>query len=135
MNKKRIIVIICIFVLFIACYLTINVKYDRLARYPFGTDSERKIIEKKLDDSEIDYIVEYAIEPNYFMEYINCTKFNIYHSDLYKHFDNLFPYFTSEETVAIVERLYLLNKANDNYYNKLLNMKQEDAHSLLRTYS
>lgn len=135
MNKKRFIVIICIFILFIACYLTINIKYDRLARYPFGNNSERQLIEKVLDDSEIDYIVEYAIEPDHFIQYINCYKFNIYHIDLYKHFDKLFPNFSNEETVSIVERLYLLNKANDNYYDKLLNMREEDAYSLLRTYS
>lgn len=135
MNKKRIIVIICIFILFITCYFTINVKYDRLARYPFGTESERKTIENKLNDSEIDYIVEYAIEPEHFMQYIYCSKFNIYHIDLYDHFNELFPYFTKNETVSIVEKLFLLNKANDNYYFKILSMEDSDVYKLLRTYS
>lgn len=135
MNKKRIIVILGIIFLFVTCYFTINIKYDRLARYPFGNGYERVAIENKLDDAEIDYIVEYAIEPDYFIQYINCSKFNIYHLDLYKHFSQLFPYLSNEESVTIVERLFLLNKANDDFYNKILSMGEDEAYRLLRTYS
>lgn len=135
MNKKRIFVIFAICVLFIICYSIINIKYDRLARYPFGTDKEREIIERELDDQEIDYIVEYAIEPDFFMKYIHCYRFNIYHVDLYNHFCSLFPQFSIGDSVTIVERLSLLNKANDNYYNELLKHDTDYITKLLKTYS
>ena len=134
MNKKRILVIVIICALFIGCYLMINTKYDRLARYPFGTDAERTIIERELNDQEIEYIVEYAIEPDFFMKYIIFEKFNIYHVDQYDHFNELFPQFTIGETINIVERLCLLNKANDEFYYSLLKKDREYAIGILRSY-
>ena len=134
MNKKRIFVICVIFLLFITCYTVINTKYDRLARYPFGNESERKIIGDKLDDQEIEYIIEYGLEPDFFMDYIYCDKFNIYHVDLYNHFNDLFPMFTNQELILIVERLDLLNRANDEYYNNLLEKDPENVYTILRTY-
>lgn len=135
MNKKRILVIIAICLLFITCYSIINTKYDRLARYPFGTNSEREIIESVLDDQEIEYIVEYAIEPDFFMKYIQCARFNIYHVDKYNHFCNLFPQFSIGDSVTIVERLDLLHKANDDFYNSLLQYDDDYITKLLRSYS
>lgn len=134
MNKKRILVIVIICALFIVCYLMINTKYDRLARYPFGTDKERTIIERELNDQEIEYIVEYAIEPDYFMKYINYDKFNIFHVEQYNHFIALFPQFSVEDSIRIVERLCLLNKANDEFYNSLINKGIEYSISILRSY-
>ena len=78
--------------------------------------TERTIIEKNLNDQEIEYIVEYAIEPDYFMRYIYYEKFNIYHVEQYNHFIVLFPQFSIEDSITIVERLCLLNKANDEFY-------------------
>ena len=134
MNKKRIFVIVIICLLFIVCYSIINTKYDRLARYPFGTTSERKIIEKELNDQEIDYIVEYAIEPDFFMKYIQFDKFNIYHVEQYNHFASLFPQFTIDDTIKIVERLYLLNKANDEFYSTLTGKDIDYINMVLRSY-
>lgn len=134
MNKKRIIVCVVIVILFIVCYSIINTKYDRLARYPYGTESERKIIEDYLDDNEIEYIIEYSIDPSYFIEYIRYDKFNIYHIDQYKHFNNIFTDFDTRETIIIVERLILLNKANDNFYTAISAKKMSDAYKFLRTY-
>lgn len=134
MNKKRIFVIVAICILFVLCYSIINTKYDRLARYPFGTDAEREIIEKELNDQEIDYIVEYAIEPDFFMKYINYQKFNIYHVEEYNHFMSLFPQFNIEDSITIVERLSLLNKANDDFYYTLLKHDTEYIDSILRSY-
>lgn len=134
MNKKRIFVIGIIFLLFVICYIVINTKYDRLARYPFGNDEERRIIGDILDDQEIEYIIEYALEPDFFMNYIKCDKFNIYHVDLYTHFKDLFPMFNNQESILIVERLVLLNRANDNYYYSLLEKDYENIYTILRTY-
>ena len=134
MNKKRILVIVIICVIFFGCYLIINTKYDKLARYPFGNQTERAIIEKNLNDQEIDYIVEYAIEPNYFMRYIYYEKFNIYHVEQYNHFMVLFPQFSIEDSITIVERLCLLNKANDDFYNSLLKKDTEYINNVLRSY-
>lgn len=134
MNKKRILVITCIFIIFIICYLIINTKYDRLARYPFGTDSERAKIESKLTDKEIEYIVEYALEPDYFMPYFDCYRFNIYHVDSYNHFRSLFSSIGINDSVTIVERLYFLGKDNDEFYNNLLKHGDEYAVMILKTY-
>lgn len=134
MNKKRIFVIVIICVLFITCYTIINTKYDRLARYPFGTDSERVIIENELNDQEIEYIVEYAIEPDFFMQYIQCAKFNIYHVEKYNHFRSLFPQFSIGDSVTIVERLNLLNKDNDDFYFSLLTHDNDYVTKLLKSY-
>ena len=134
MKKKRIFVISIICLLFIICYSIINTKYDRLARYPFGTESERNIIDRQLNDQEIDYIVEYAIEPDFFMKYIRYDKFNIYHVEQYNHFMSLFSQFSIEDTIKIVERLYLLNKANDDFYNSLIGKDNDYITMVLRSY-
>lgn len=134
MNKKRILSIIIICALFIFCYFCINIKYDKLARYPFGTDREREIISNNLDNQEIDYIVEYAIEPDYFMDYVYYQKFNVFHVEQYNEFRFLFPYFDIEESIIIVERLFLLNKANDDFYYELLTHDKTYIINILRTY-
>lgn len=134
MNKKRILVICLIIILFIICYSVINTKYDRLARYPFGTEEQRVKIEKKLTDKEIEYIVEYAIEPEFFIEYLDCYHFNIYHVSSYEHFRNLFSSFNRHDAVSIVERLILLNKDDDTFYNSLIVKGQDYAVNVLRTY-
>lgn len=134
MNKKRILVIVCIVILFIVCFLIINTKYDRLARYPYGTDAERLKIENKLTDKEIEYIVEYSIEPVSFIQYLDCYHFNIYHLNDYNHFRSLFPSFGLNDSVTIVEKLYLLGKNNDKYYSYLLKFGNEYATSTLSTY-
>lgn len=134
MGKKRIIFIICIVALFIICYCTINVKYDRLARYSFGTTSQRKKIEEKLTDKEIEYIVEYAIEPDYFIHYLDCYRFNIYHIDSYNHFRELFPSFGVNDSVTIVEKLSLIGKDNDDFYYSILMYGQDHASTILKRY-
>lgn len=134
MNKKRIITIVCIVILFIACFSVINIKYDRLARYPYGTDAQRARIEKELTDKEIEYIVEYCIEPDYFFAYLDCYRFNIYHIDSYNRFRSLFSSFSVNDSVTIVERLILLGKDDEKFYTSLLKSGNEYAVNTLKSY-
>lgn len=74
---KRIIFIIIIFALFLACFVIMNNKYDPLARYPYANKENRQIILDHLDNEQIDYIVSQKIKPEQFMGFINLDNFDV----------------------------------------------------------
>ena len=94
-----------------------NIKYDRLSRYPYQEKEAREIIDKYLSDEEIEYIIEYSIAPNVFISFIDVDGFNIYHASEYKELSKLRWQNTPDEIVEMVEKTrdYIDIQTLDNY--------------------
>ena len=99
-----------------------NVKFDRLSRYPYEGEKMREIISEHLTDEEIEYIIQYSIAPVHFMDYIECPSFNIYHIDQYNHTKDIAFYLSNEEVVEYTfkkpEALFTITKDDDGVYKE-----------------
>lgn len=125
MKNKKHIFVTCLLVIAIVCIGIMNIKYDRLSRYPYQDEESRKIIDEYLTDEEIEYIIEYSIAPNVFISFIDCEGFNIYHASEYKQLSNLLWQEKPENIVQMVEatRDYI---TVDQLYNLLNNYKYNE---------
>lgn len=125
MEKKKHIFVACLLVIAVACIGIMNIKYDRLSRYPYQDEESRKIINEYLTDEEIEYIIEYSIAPNVFISFIDVDGFNIYHASEYKQLSNLLWQEKPENIVQMVEatRDYI---TVDQLYNLLNNYKYNE---------
>ena len=103
MKNKKHIFVTCLLVIAIVCIGIMNIKYDRLSRYPYQDEESRKIIDEYLTDEEIEYIIEYSIATNVFISFIDCEGFNIYHASEYKQLSNLLWQEKPENIVQMVE--------------------------------
>ena len=111
MNEKnqkigRAVLVACILLLFAVCFKVMNNRFDRLSRYPYEDPAKRALIDKYLNDEEIEYIIEYAIAPNYFIDYIEVPGFNIYHVEEYRWLKGERDYLSYEEVVSFIELCY-----------------------------
>ncbi|MCI5774478.1 MAG: D-alanyl-D-alanine carboxypeptidase family protein [Erysipelotrichaceae bacterium] len=125
MEKQKHLFVSCLLVIALACVGIMNIKYDRLSRYPYQDEESRKIIDEYLSDEEIEYIIEYSIAPNVFISFIDVEGFNIYHASEYKHLSNLLWQEKPENIVGMVEatRNYI---SVDQLYNLLNNYKYNE---------
>ena len=89
MEKQKHIFVCSLIFIAIICLTIMNIKYDRLSRYPYQEKEAREIIDKYLSDEEIEYIIEYSIAPNVFISFIDVDGFNIYHASEYKELSKL----------------------------------------------
>ncbi len=133
MNKKRTSVYLVLMVIFIfsLAFYFINVRYDNLSRYPYElSEYEYNSLKSKLSNEEIEYIVEYAIEPSRIFKYLNSPKFNIYHLKEYDHYASLIWYANNEQIVDFSEYLFNedINKISayltEYYYTEILDYYQ-----------
>lgn len=81
-----------------------NTKYDRLARYPYEDQEARELIDKHLNNEEIDYIIEYSIAPVLIKPFIEVNGFNIYHAGDYYALSQLKWELSPEEIVEVIEK-------------------------------
>ena len=58
MEKQKHIFVCSLIFIAIICLTIMNIKYDRLSRYPYQEKEAREIIDKYLSDEEIEYIIE-----------------------------------------------------------------------------
>gem|GEM_PF-6747939 len=108
-------------VIFLTCFCVINSKYDRLSRYPYEDENARYLIKKYMSDEDIEYIIDYAITPGYFIKYIECPDFNIYHVDAYDKAGAFYWYADKNDVVKLVETIYNFDNSEDiDYYMSLL---------------
>ncbi len=78
MKAKRILLIAVLILFSVTCIHLLNDSYDRLARYQYTVSSEqRAIMEEKLSDEDINYIIQQHIKPEQFMDFINLEGFNV----------------------------------------------------------
>jgi len=109
----RIILLGCLMVLFLLCFRYMNSRYDRLSRYPYKNEKARSLINKYLDDEEIEYIIEYAIDPSYFIDYVSAPSFNIYHVEEYKRISSAATYLNNVDCVEFTEEIYDIENGID----------------------
>ena len=76
------------------------------------------MIKEYMDEREIKYIIDYAIDPIYFMKYINCPGFLAYHINYYNEAANHFYYLNDYEIVDIVEKILAKNIDLNSVYDK-----------------
>jgi len=112
MRKKRFLLLFFVCLITFLCILKVNQKYDRLARYQYDDQEARTLIKSHLSNREIDYIIEYAIEPNYFKKFITCENFNIYLCDLYNLVQDNYWYISPQDSVNYVYKAWNSNITN-----------------------
>lgn len=126
MNKK-IVFISLVGIISIGIIMVMNLSYDSLSRYPYDDPKARSLIKENLEKSEIEYIVEYQIDPGLFIKYVKAENFNVYHIDDYNELDINLYYLNNEELVDFTEKI--IQKAdisdvngytNEYYYQDLL---------------
>lgn len=108
----------------LVCFGVMNVNYDALARYPYKDQKSRQKIREKLNNQEIEYIIEYSIPPNMFISFIDAPGFSIYHAAEYKELSKWVWQVSPETIVKYVEetRNYisvseLVSYLSDGNYN------------------
>lgn len=110
-----------------------NKSYDSLNRY--NCDEETKeIIKKHLSAKEIDYIIDYQIEPEYFVAYLDYPKFNIYHIGDYHLAEPYFYNSNKAQVVDIVERLFKKKINNEETYSQLMGKTYEEIVDIIEDY-
>ena len=82
-----------------------NIHFNKLSRYPYDNERAKSLILQYMDDDEIEYIVDYSIEPKYFINYIDKQGFNIYHVDYYNELKYYSPNLNEQSIVTIVEAM------------------------------
>lgn len=127
MKIKRIILVISIILLFSVCLGYMNHNFDRLSRYPYENKEARALIDRYLNDDEIEYIIEYSIAPYEFIDYIKEPKFNIYHTYYYREVKGVAWYLKDNEIVDFCEDIIKLDAQeealsllDEYYYNEVL---------------
>ncbi len=85
MKQKRFIFVASVLAIVISCLGYMNSKFDPLTRYPYPGEETRELIRKNLNAKEIDYIIDYSINPDIFIDYIEVPEFNIYRATDYKY--------------------------------------------------
>ena len=107
LHIKRALVVLCVLLIFGLSFYRMNQHFNRLSRYPYDDQEARALIDKYMNDEEIEYIIEYSIEPAYFLDYIRAQDFNIYHVEYYRRLENVKWYNNNHlAAVADAERLY-----------------------------
>ncbi len=106
MQLKRLIFIASVIILSITCISIMNINQDRLSRYPYKNEKDREIIKEFLNDEEIEYIIEWSIAPDAFIDFISYENFNIYHSNEYSLIQDNYPYFIPKDIVNMVEETF-----------------------------
>lgn len=87
MKTKQLIFVTLIIIISLGCFGLMVRNFDILSRYPYQNDKARALIKEFLTKDEIEYIIEYSIEPNHFLRYIEAEDFNVFNSDLYNQLD------------------------------------------------
>ncbi len=72
------------FLLFLQCYYLLDIHYNPLARYPYGTPEQREMIEMILSDDDIDYLITSQMDPEIFLPFMLSEGFNIRNAYYYE---------------------------------------------------
>ena len=106
MNKKRIALIISVIVIFLICLYYMNIRFNRLSRYPYDDPRATALMDKYLSDDDIAYVIEYSIAPQYIVNYIGNPGFSIYHVNYYDELHKLRHDLSGREIVRAIELFF-----------------------------
>lgn len=120
MKLKNIVFVIAVMVVAIICIGIMNIRFDRLSRYPYEDEQARAIIKENFSDEDIEYLIEYSIAPSTFLRYVPYEGFSVYHAEAYNTIRDRVWYLTDEEVVKIVE-LSLSSISMDQLAEYLIN--------------
>lgn len=122
MLKKRIIFIVLVIIITVSCYIFMNRNFDPLARYSYEIDEmTREKILSKMDEREIKYIVDYEIDYNDFIGYIDAYRFNVYHTEHYNKAKYYLYRLNNMEIVDVVEKILDKNLDFESCLSKFSN--------------
>ena len=111
MKFKRFLFVFVILAISLSCYRYMNKEYDPLARYPYSlTTEQHDLITANLDQKEIEYLIEYAIAPENYIDFLAYDGFNIY---LINEYDQMYTLYSGVETREMIMRL--VNCTNSLY--------------------
>jgi len=111
MTGKRIVFIVVLLMVAFGSYMFMNKDYDPLARYQYKLSTEQhNKVTANLSSKEIEYLIEYAIAPQEFIDYVGLEGFNIYLLDYYNEMYDLYGWIESKETI-----MKLVNVTRDIY--------------------
>jgi hypothetical protein len=103
MKTKRFLFVSSVVLLAAVCLGVMNMKYDRLSRYPYEDEEARELIDHFFTNEEISYLIEYSIAPSEFIEYIDAPGFSIYHASQYNQVKESIWYLNDDNIVFLVE--------------------------------
>jgi D-alanyl-D-alanine carboxypeptidase len=89
MNQKttrivtRLAVFAVSFSVFGSCFYVLQTKANPLARYPYGNDAQRAVLESRLDQEQIDYLINAQILPEMILPYIDDEDFDVKNTVFY----------------------------------------------------
>lgn len=106
MRIKQMIFVFVIISFAVLCVFKMNLTYDSLSRYPYEDVEARELIKKHLNKKDIEYIIEYSIEPSYFLRFIEAKGFNIYHTEYYDELEEVCWFLTPDELVTFAETVF-----------------------------
>ncbi len=101
---QRILLIIILIAISFVCFSIMNNKYDRLARYEYADPTNSDIIEERLTDAEIDFLIQQKIKPDQFLPYIDIEGFNVKNTLYYEACNDLQP--TTLESIVSFSNQY-----------------------------
>lgn len=103
MKIKRFLFVSSVVLLAAVCLGVMNMKYDRLSRYPYEDEEARELIDHFFTNEEISYLIEYSIAPSEFIDYIDAPGFSIYHASQYNQVKESIWYLNDDNIVFLVE--------------------------------
>lgn len=135
LKSQRILFVLSIMVIALFCFVKMNMNYNRLSRYQYleyMSEQQQEIVCDHLNDKEIEYLIEYAISPSEYLDYIEYHGFSIYHVEYYEKLAYLYPYLDSSIIVELVEKTGVVHDEAEYSFDELCNLlTQYDASALL----
>ena len=122
-KMQRIFFVLGIMVISLLCILKMNMSFNRLSRYQYTqymTKEEQTLVSEHLTYQEIEYLIEFAIAPKEYLDYIKEKRFSIYHIEEYNALKTNHPYLTASQIVAITEEAALADEENSEYTVELI---------------
>ena len=131
MIYKRGLLYIAILLIFGASFYRMNLHFNRLSRYPYDDEEAKRLIDKYMNDQDIEYIIEYSIAPDNFIDFIQSKYFSVYRYPAYQKLQEIRWDLPPEEIVFEVE--YLFNHV-DNLDEAIERMAGHSFEEVLASY-
>lgn len=127
MKIQKVLLVFATVVISSVCLWIMNQNFDRLARYPYSLKKETKsYIDKHLTDEEINYIIEYSIAPEEYIDYLEVEGFNIFRIENYRQYATRLPFLKQQEIIAFYDVIQyqdqqeVFNYLNYYHYDELM---------------